>query len=228
MPRGGRKPTLSRDRIIEAVAALLEDEDADAITTRTVGEALHVHPTALYRYFRDMDSLLREAADHILRDLVPESVQPDPVHPDASTALDNVEELCLRLRATLMTYPGAARVMAPGPSRKLNERRFTERMLALLSGAGLPDDQVVLAYHALVEYIVGSSAIDSNARDQTLDEAHRNWRTEYLNSPPTRFPHTVRLAHSLYPSQDTQFRFGLTLIMESLRERAGDTVPTSP
>ena len=35
-----------------------------------VGDALGVHPTALYRHFRDMDELIREAADHILEGLV--------------------------------------------------------------------------------------------------------------------------------------------------------------
>ena len=39
------------------------------MSTRTIGEALDVHPTALYRHFRDMDELLREAADGILAGL---------------------------------------------------------------------------------------------------------------------------------------------------------------
>ena len=58
----GSSPRLSRERIVAAVVDLLESGGVDAVTTRTVGEALQVHPTALYRHFRDMDDLIREVA----------------------------------------------------------------------------------------------------------------------------------------------------------------------
>ena len=46
MPTATRTGRLSRDKIIAAVTELLESEGVDAVSTRTIGEALSVHPTA--------------------------------------------------------------------------------------------------------------------------------------------------------------------------------------
>jgi TetR/AcrR family tetracycline transcriptional repressor len=212
----GRSPRLTRERIVEAVVDLLETGGVDAVTTRTVGDALDVHPTALYRHFRDMDELVREAADHILEGLV------EPTSMDAEQPLEAVFVLCLRLRNTLMSHPGAASGVASGPSRMPHERVFTERILDLLSQAGLSDEDVVMAYHALIEFTVGSSAIDAPGISTEPDEEarHRAWRADYLAAPPDDFPVTVRVASRLYPTQDAQFQYGLRALVEGLRLKA--------
>lgn len=217
MTTSTRPVRLNRDKIVAVVRELLEQEGITAVSTRTIGEALDVHPTALYRHFRDMDELLREAADSIMVDLVS-----DMPEPGSGAGLDGVEVLCRRLRATLMAYPGAARVMAPGPSRMENERALTERMLALLTAAGLSDKDAVYAYHALIEFTVGSAAIDSIDAGSAADEAakHRTWRSDYLTRSPAEYPATSRLANDLYPPMEEQFDFGLTLLLDGLRQRA--------
>ncbi len=69
-----------------------------------------------------------------------------------------------------------------------NERALTEKMLGLLSEAGLPDTEVTLA---VIEYVVGSAAIDTAGAAQ---------------SP-------------LYPSLDEQFEFGIEALIAGLRQR---------
>lgn len=215
----GRAPRLTRERIVAAVVELLESGGVDAVSTRTVGEALRVHPTALYRHFRDMDEVVREAADHIL-----EGLDDTPSVTTPQEAMAAVQLLCHRLRTALMAHPGAATVMASGPSRKPHEGRLTERMLELLARAGLSDEDVALAYHALIEYTVGSAAIDVGAESAQSDEEarHRAWRADYLAASPEEFPATVRIAPLLYPSQDTQFQYGLRLLTEALAGRIAD------
>jgi TetR/AcrR family tetracycline transcriptional repressor len=211
----GRPTRLSRERIVDAVVELLESGGVDAVTTRAIGESLQVHPTALYRHFRDMDELVREAADHILEGLV------DSASALRRGPLDAVLDLCVRLRTALMSHPGAASGVASGPSRMPHERALTERMLQLLGQTGLRDEDVVLAYHALIEYTVGSAAIDAPGRGTDADEEsrHRAWRADYLTASPDDFPVTVRLAPLLYPSQDTQFRYGLHALVDGLRKK---------
>jgi AcrR family transcriptional regulator len=224
MSRSSSTERLTRARIVAAVTDLLEHGGVDAVSTRTIGEALDVHPTALYRHFRDMDELLREAADGILAGLA-EGLGA-AAGPGDSDALDVVTALCLRLRAVLMSHPGAARVMASGPSRMPNERALTEKMLGLLSEAGLPDPEVTVAYHALIEYVVGSAAIDTadtNGAPADVEARHRLWRAAYFAASPEEFPHTTRLAALLYPSLDDQFAFGIGLLITGLRQRAGQS-----
>jgi TetR/AcrR family transcriptional regulator, tetracycline repressor protein len=230
MSRSSSSERLTRARIVAAVTDLLERGGVDAVSTRTIGEALDVHPTALYRHFRDMDELLREAADGILAGLADgagETAGADGPG-DALDALDAVAALCLRLRAVLMSHPGAARVMASGPSRMPNERALTERMLGLLSETGLPDADVTRAYHALIEYVVGSTAIDiagTNDSADDVDARHRLWRAAYFAASPAEFPHTTRLAALLYPSLDEQFQFAIGLLIAGLRQRVSQLRP---
>lgn len=212
----GRPPSLTRDRIIQAVVELLERNSAEPVTTRLVGEALDVHPTALYRHFRDMDELVRAAADQILADLVPAEAGTGT---DPALALDAAAAACRALRRTLLTHPSAARVMASAPSLQLNERRFTEYLLALLVTAGLSDPEAALAYHALVEYTVGSATIDYATVLDGEAKAHESWRAVYRGSSPVVHPVSVRLAEHLYPDQDEQFEYGLELMIATLRSR---------
>jgi TetR/AcrR family tetracycline transcriptional repressor len=218
MPHGTAPEKLTRGRIVAAVTDLLGHGGIDSVSTRTVGEALEVHPTALYRHFRDMDEVLREAADGILAGLA------DAPGPNGDgDPLTAVTALCRRLRTILFSHPGAAQVMASGPSLMPNEQALTERIIGLLRRTGLPDSEAVLAYHALMEYVIGSSAIDSPGSADTPEEVelrHRAWRGAYFSAPPERFPHTTRLAALLYPPLEDQFEFGINLLISGIRQRA--------
>lgn len=209
---------LTRERIVEAVTGLLEDAGVEAVSTRTIGEALQVHPTALYRHFRDMDELLREAADGILAGVVGAGSSSD--QPEG---LDAAAGLCRRLREVLLAHPGAARVVASGPSRFANERAITERLLALLDESQLKHHDVTPAYHALIGFTVGWAALDASDPEPSVEDVsarHRTWRASYLAASPADFPATVKFASQLYPSLDEQFEFGLELILSGLRERS--------
>lgn len=235
MSRSSSTERLTRARIVAAVTDLLEHGGVDAVSTRTIGEALDVHPTALYRHFRDMDELLREAADGILAGLADRAGGPGELggaggagEDSPEEALEEVAALCLRLRAVLMSHPGAAQVMASGPARMPNERLFTEKMLGLLSEAGLAGSEVTLAYHALIEYVVGSAAIDTAGTadsPEDVEARHRLWRAAYFAAPPAEFPHTTRLAPLLYPSLDEQFAFGIDVLIAGLRQRVSRPAP---
>src|SRR3954447_6084798 len=58
------KATLSRERILEAARALVEEEGQARLSMRRLGERLDVWPMALYHWFRDKDELLDALAAH--------------------------------------------------------------------------------------------------------------------------------------------------------------------
>lgn len=136
MSRSSSTERLTRARIVAAVTDLLEHGGVDAVSTRTIGEALDVHPTALYRHFRDMDELLREAADGILagiadgiRDPAASAGQPERVSQPggagqagaagAGDALDAVAELC---PSGVPAHHPAGTAAVPEPGRAVRVR----------------------------------------------------------------------------------------------------------
>jgi AcrR family transcriptional regulator len=216
-PDAARAPRrLTREVILEATMGLLEGGGADAVTTRKLGDALQVHPTAVYRHFRDKDELLRAAADLVLEPIGEglEAFRDDP--------LALAAQMCVQLRQVLLERPAAAAVMAPGPSRKEHEARFTETVLGLLKASGLSDQDAVMGYHAMVEYSVGSATIDATLAGRSSDEredVHRRWRADYLALSADQFPYSTALAPLMYPSAEDQFRYGLELLVVALRAR---------
>lgn len=216
----GRRRTepLSAGTILDAAEALLE-EGRQEFSLRELGDALGVHSTAFYRHFRDKNELLRAAADRVLADV-----------PGCANGMDDpfdgVSAICAALRETLLARPAAARVLAQGPARQENELRLTERVLGLLLQGGLPEQTAVDAYHALVEFSVGSSVIDQTMAAQSDDEreeAYRRWRADYLGLDEGEYPNLVALAPAMYHGARDQFHFGLSLMVDSLRRLAGNS-----
>ncbi len=213
---------LSRQAILEAALRVLEVRGADALTVRSLGDELGMHPTAFYRYFRDKDELLRGVADLILADVL-DGLEPAAAGDDEA-ALAEARTLTIRLRSVLVNRPAAAQVLAPGPSRQSNELAFTERLLGLLRAAGLSDEKATLTYHGLVEYAVGSARIDAplaQRSESERDTVYRRWRADYLALSATEFPHSTALAGHMYVGADRQFEFGLDLLFAGIRQQLG-------
>jgi AcrR family transcriptional regulator len=216
VPRRPPHAPLTADAIIEAAQALLRDDGHGSFTLRDLGEALGVHNTAVYRHFRDKQELLRAVADRVLADVATSA-------DDVSEPFEAVGVVCTTLRATLLARPAAARVLAEGPARQRNELRLTESMLGRLQQTGLTDHQCVDAYHALIEYTVGSAVLDQPLASMTADrrqQEYQRWRGDYLGLGTEEFPTLVTLAPLMYHGADDQFAFGLRLLLDSLRRLA--------
>lgn len=208
-------PALTRESILGAAIVLL-DEGRQNFSLRELGEALGVHNTAFYRHFRDKNQLLLAAADLVLVDVTAGA-------DDLEDPFDAVGQICRSVRAALLSRPAAARVLAQGPARQANELALTERVLSLLREAGLSDQIAVNAYHALVEFAVGSSVIDQSVAalpETERADLYRRWRADYLGLDRAQFHHVVELAPLMYHSSDVQFEFGLDLMIEGLRRSA--------
>ncbi len=61
----GRKPSLSRDKIIEKTLALLNSSNPENFSIRRLAQELEVTPAAIYVYFSGQDELLKTAAEEV-------------------------------------------------------------------------------------------------------------------------------------------------------------------
>jgi len=207
----GRPARLSREAICDAAMSLLAESGSADFTLRALGDRLGVDPTAVYRHFSDKEDLLLEVGDRSM----------DPVTRGFRATDDPVSDivrLCGRLRSTLIESPVVLPIVAAGPTRRDNELRITEVVLDALDRAGLVTDRAVTAYHAIIEYTLGSAWLDAPLAAASSDRAstYRKWRSDYRNLDPERFPATVSASLSLYPSSNVVFEVGLSALLIGL------------
>lgn len=212
----GRPAALSRDRIADAAAAIVVDEGADALSARRLGAALGCDPSAVYRHFRTMDELRRVVGDLVLADVDVSHRVDEPWH-------DAVRRVCVSLRGVLLARRHLASLVQGAPTRLPNEVRITEALLAALLRGGLAPADAAAAYHAVIEYTIGSAVIDAEV--QSLDDggstaAYEQWRRDY-RALGSHAPAINAVAGHLYRGDAaTRFEHGLDALVRGLASRA--------
>lgn len=214
-PRAGAarraRPRLNREVICAAALELLAETDADSFSMRALGERLGVDPTAVYRHYADKDELLREVGDRCLAPATRGfSTTDDP--------WDDARRMCIGVRRALLRNPVALSITSSGPTRYPNELRITEVLLDAFERAGMDREDAVLAYHVLIEYTVGSAALDAplSVSTQERRETYRRWRSDYARLPLEEYPAIRRVAGHLYPSSDRVFETGIDALIAQL------------
>ena len=213
----GRPAALSRDLIVEAAAALVEEHGAEALTARRLGEALRCDPSALYRHYDNMDDLQREVGDRFLA-----AVRVAPRKGEVWHVA--LRRICVELRAVQLRQPRMAALVRAAPTRLTNELRITEALLRELRRGGFSAEGAAAAYHSLNELTVGAAAIDATLAAETAAErrkAYRDWRAAYAALDATQFPNAVDVAAHLYEgTADHRFEWALDALLEGLAARA--------
>lgn len=211
----GRPAALSRDRIAEAAASIVADDGADALTARRLGAVLGCDPSAVYRHFRTMDELRRVVGDLVLADVEVSAHRDDDW-------TDTIRRVCVSLRAVLLARPNLASLVQGAPTRLPNEVRITEAILGALLRGGLAPADAAAAYHALIEYAIGSAVIDAEVH--SLDEGspavtYEQWRNDYRGLGGEA-PAIAAVASHLYRGDaSTRFEHGLGALLAGLVAR---------
>lgn len=205
------RPRLSRERIAAEASAMLAESGLEAFSLRGLAKRLGVDPAAIYRHYTDLDELLRAVGDRSLAPVTARiATTDDPV--------DDARRLLVRLRKALITSGVAGQATIAGPTRLQHEVRITETLLDACARAGLGTDEAVMAYHVLIEYTVGSAALDGPLSSQrsVRQETYRRWRADYLALDPAEHPAIHAHARRMYPSSDTVFAAGLDALLAQL------------
>lgn len=211
-----RPATLSRERIVEAAVALVVERGADQLTVRALGDALGCDPSALYRHFRNVDDLHRAVGDFFLAD-VDTAARPREGWRAA------VKRLCTELRAAQLRQPRLAQLVRSAPTRLGNELALSEALLRELRRGGFRPPAAVRAYHALIEFTVGSAAIDAAMAQLPVAEreaVYGSWRDDYATLDPGAYPQLHAAAPLLYVgSADERFADAVDLMLAGLVAR---------
>jgi TetR/AcrR family tetracycline transcriptional repressor len=218
--------SLSDERILDEVLALVDEAGLDALTTRALGQRLGVDPTAVYRHFRNKDELVNALADRIIG-----SGAPPPASTDGDgSPRGQLRAACLTLRRALLAHPAMTAIIVRRPPRGASTWAATEHTLGLLRQAGFDDGDAARAYQALLYYTLGHAMLEApyTALDPAKAAAELTAsRLMYQSLPASNYPNTAAVAHHLYGSLEEQFAYGLDRLLDGLG-LAGDKLASGP
>src|SRR5829696_363559 len=208
--RRGPRRALTEDEILDAALGLLDEGGPDAASVRGIAARVGVAPNAVYTYFPGKAAVIKALVERLLGE-VDHDVFADRSRPWR----DRVEALARDLRAHLSDHPGAVSLMIGGPMNGPHALALNERLLELLTDAGLDRTEAARASYLLIVYVFGSIALEVAAHHRPgplPPEAERvaTRRRAFAATPADRYPRAAAAAATLagYISTE-QFVWGL-------------------
>jgi TetR/AcrR family transcriptional regulator, tetracycline repressor protein len=162
-PRAG----LSRDKVLDAAIAFVDEYGLPALSTRRLAAALGVEAMTLYHYVPTKAALLDGMVERVLAqaagDLALE-LNPDPAHsPPAHSPPwpEVVRAVATRFRAVLLAHPGVLGAMATRPVNSPGAIRILEAGLAIMTSQGVPLALAMDTLNSVMMFVIGHTLAEA-------------------------------------------------------------------
>ena len=212
------RQTLSPRDFVEAALAIVDESGLAELNTRVLGERLGVHSTAVYRHFRDWDSLLMALADAQLGRMAQAQL---PLVAQAPSPRAALAMLAMTVRQAAVAKPEFARLLlgileadsvVPTP----NADRITMIVLEQLRLMGLEGEALVTAHQAYESCLVGSVLFDFMGEPHHL--ANRQVRRRVL--PVAEFTVSAATPEAVGECNERAFAFALDTLLDGIERLA--------
>ncbi|MFI0356916.1 TetR/AcrR family transcriptional regulator [Actinomadura sp. 9N407] len=215
-PRRGTPP-LTRDRIVEAAVAFLDEEGYERLTMRRLAERLGTGSTTLYWHVKTKDDVLDLALDAIFGEArIPEhSAEHGSEHNPGRGWREGITALLGEWRAAMLRHPWSAALLNR-PLLGPNVLARTEFMHATLKGAGFQGPRLVAAAYALSNYVIGAALM----RDGGDEGAERAAADELLRRDRDLYPSLAEHGHPSGNDWDAAFDQGLVYLLDGMAPHA--------
>jgi TetR/AcrR family tetracycline transcriptional repressor len=213
-PAEGERQPLTRERILEAAVALVDDHGLDGLSMRKLGTSLGVEAMSLYNYIPNKAALL----DGVLERVVSEIEIPE----DGSTWDERLRQMTHSFRSTALSHPRVVPLFGMRQFNSLPALDLVEAVFELLAEAGFSTVDALSVLRAMSAYALGF----------TISEAAAIIQGE-ADDPPVRFtdpdaseedfPRTVEAAPYVQTDDsDVQFEFGVELLISGLKVKLAE------
>lgn len=220
---GGRR--LSRDRVIHAAVAYIDEHGAQKLTMRKLGTELGVEAMSLYRHVEGREDLLEAVVHQVTSGLT--------AHMDqhlGSSWQGYLQELAHRTRGVALAHPKVFPLVAtrhpaaPWLRPPLRDLELVEHFLSTLQGFGFTTRQAVTAYQGFSSFLLGHLLLEvvqlgaeTSPVEVALDEGGAQLPGADGELDLSAFPTVARAREAL--SQDTsreQFEISLETLLDRL------------
>ncbi|GAA4246465.1 TetR/AcrR family transcriptional regulator [Dactylosporangium darangshiense] len=218
-PPAARQP-LSAEAVLSTALRLVDRDGLDALSMRRVAQELGTGAASLYAYFANKDELLEQLLDRIVGEIpLPSAGAPDWT--------EEVKRSCYASRAVFCAHRDLVKVARANIPTGPNSLRYTEALLAVLRGAGIPDricawgmDQLALVIVA--DAVEAAVHADLGRRTEADAAPYLAQVRDYMASlPADEFPNLVAMAPAFIEgSGDERFAFAIDLMVDGLARHA--------
>ncbi len=144
------EPLLSKEMIVDAAMAIVDESGMSAMTTRAIAKRLGVGQASLYNHISSRDELLDLLNAQVLAGVDLSALD----HPDWTEA---VYRGTLAFLAALQRHPNMMGVLATRPARTDPSLTYYERMHERLRSAGLSAQDSARFLFAIDDYCIGAA-----------------------------------------------------------------------
>jgi AcrR family transcriptional regulator len=201
MPRD----TLSRDQVVAAAIAILDEEGYDALSMRRLAQRVGASAPTLYWHVRNREELLDIVADKVVGEVLAGIGEPA-----GWRAWMNA--LARSLREVLRTHPGVGPIMGQRPTTGVNATATLGRLLDALHHDGFSEQGAALAALTLTGWASGFAV--SEARDAAGIAAGAMPALPDVAAGPVRPVGSEGALAGLGP--DERFEYGLAVLLDGI------------
>jgi AcrR family transcriptional regulator len=214
---GERRTPLSRERVLHAAIVLADQGGVEALTMRTLGQALGVEAMSLYRHVANKHEIVDGIVDRVFSEI---NLPPDGI--DWKTAM---RQRAVSAREALSRHPWAIGLMEsrtnPGPATL----RHHDAVIGTLRRAGFSIAMAAHAYSLLDSYVYGFALQQKNLPFATSEEVAEVAQNILEQFPADEYPYLAEMTfeHVMKPGYDygDEFEFGLDLVLDGLERSSG-------
>ncbi len=207
-----QRGTLSRERIVEAAIAMLDQGGKAHFSMRKLAGAMGVDPMALYHHVPNRQALMNGVVDQVIGEC-------DLPQPNGSWQ-EQVRAICHAFRDLGHRHPGVYLVYATFEEWVLNEHRLNEAMYAALRSGGFSSQAMVRAARMLLAYTENFTCWELTDWMAPYSPEERAKLIESLSEGD--FPLTTELVDEIADvDADAEFAYGLDVVIRGLEAEAG-------
>jgi AcrR family transcriptional regulator len=213
-PATNPRAHLSRERVLEAAVAFADRHGFEALSMRKLGEELGTSAMALYYYVPNKGRLLDGMIDIVFGEIERPSAEGD--------WKAELRKRALSTREALRRHPWAVGEMEGRTEHGPANLRLHNDVLGCLRSAGFSIEKTVRAYSVLDAYMYGFALQERDMSSETPEDFAAEAQRQMVDYQAVLadYPYLVEVVGGYVAEAgydyETEFRFGLDLILDGL------------
>ena len=177
----------TRADYVTAALAIIDEQGLSGLTTRSLGDRLGVHGTAVYRHFQSIDELV----DAVLNEVIGQIT--DTPETGAGTPRERLTATMVATRRAFAEHPNIIVPFLSSSGLFPRGAEITWRVLNDLAAMGLQGRDLAEALQMLESYLIGSIAFDYAGAPDHLEirRVRRRMLAHEAFDPLTRTPEQI-------------------------------------